>query len=270
MVDGEGRWLNGVALDPYPCECSIVEDPSCVDDPADREGDGYGPDPGGDPTWRTFDPFTVYQPRACSTFGLGPYAEFVDRLRASFDASQHHAIEREVWTGGVIATNPAIADAGADLAGDPAGLPLALAQIEDAIGDTCRGGMIHMTRGAATMAARYNLLTIDAAASGRARMTATGTPVVIGSGYTGSGPDGAPAPAGASWIYATGPMLVRLGPVIIPADPPTIIDRRVNRVVVRAERSVVVEWDDCVHLAQLAGLDESTTPVIAPGSGSGS
>jgi hypothetical protein len=70
-------------------------------------------------------------------------------------------------------------------------------------------------------------------------------------------------------MYATGPLRVRLDPIALQSTRPAEVTRRdTNHVVIRAERLVLVEWDRCLHVAQLAGHGEAETPVL-PGSGSG-
>lgn len=259
-LDGEGRWLNGVVLDAHPCGCADVVAIDCDPTPATLAGDEYDAAGDGPPE---FHPFHVFAHRACSTFGLGPFDDFRRKLLDVLDASQHHAIEREFWTGAQVSTNPHLADGTADLAGASAPFVEAFAQVEQAIADSCRAGVIHMTVAAATIAARYDLIEPQGATL---RSRAMGTPVVAGSGYPGTSPDGDAPPADGTWIYATGPLTVRLGEVQTPASIAEAIHISANRVVVRAMRPATVEWDRCLHVAQLAGLSDDVTPVQGSGS----
>jgi hypothetical protein len=266
VLDGEDvpRWLNGVALDPYPCGCAIVMPGiACVDDPAELEGEEVtASDPDAVPR---FDPFLVYLPDSCSTFGLGPYDEFVSKLRTAFDAVQGSAIEGEFWTGAQVPTNPHLDDGLSTDAGPPAGIVEGIAQLEQAIGQSCRAGVIHMPVAAAVVASAYGLVESNGTAL---RTVAMGTPVVAGTGYTGTGPGGDAPPTGASWIYATGPVRVRLGTIDVPDGIAQAMARSINRVVVRAQRPAVVEWDRCLHASQLVSLSEAGVPVLPSGSGS--
>jgi hypothetical protein len=264
---GDGaRWLNGVAIDPYPCGCGIVMPGiACVDDPAELEGEDVtaSPDPDGWPT--AFDPFLVYLPDSCSTFGLGPYDEFVGKLRTAFTAVQGAAIEGEFWTGTQVTTNPHLADGTSTEAGPPAGIVEGVAQLEQAIAESCRAGVIHMPVAAAVVAGAYGLVEVQGQVL---RTVAMGTPVVAGAGYTGTGPGGDAAPDGSAWIYATGPVRVRLGDVTIPDGIAQAMRRSINRVVVRAQRPALVEWDRCLHASQLVSMSEAGVPVLPSGSGS--
>lgn len=264
---GDGaRWINGVAIDPYPCGCGIVLNGiACVDDPEPLEGEDFAASPAQDGWPAAFDPFLVYLPDSCSTFGLGPYDEFVARLRVAFDAVQGPAIEGEFWTGAQVPTNPHLADGTSTEAGPPAGMVAGLAQLEQAIADSCRGGVIHMPVAAAVVAGAYGLVEVQGSVL---RTTAMGTPVVAGAGYTGTGPGGDEPPDGSAWLYATGPVRVRLGAVDVPDGITRAMRRDVNRVIVRAQRPALVEWDRCLHASQLVSMSEATVPVLPNGSGS--
>lgn len=260
VLEGDGRWLNGVTLDPAPCGCADDGyDPACDDTPATVMSDEYPTEEG--PSL-DFDPFMVVKTRRCSVMGLGPFDEFVADLQAAFDAAEGAAIEHEFATATLVPTNPSLEDEAADVL-DASAVQLtdAFAVLEEAIGASCRAGVIHVTPAAATWAARLNLIARD----GQVLRTILGTPVAVGTGYPGAGPGGDPAPEGGAWLYATGPIRVRLGDVRqYPADL-SGISRSINRLVVRVERPALVEWDRCLHAAQLAVLGEQTS-----GFGSGS
>lgn len=85
--------------------------------------------------------------------------------------------------------------------------------------------------------------------------TKLGNYVVVGAGYTGTGPNGQ-APAGSSlWMYATGPVFVRLGDVsVTPGDKVQSVDTSINKIQVSAERPASVVWDGCAHFAVLVDL----------------
>ena len=264
---GDGsRWLNGVTLDPYPCGSAIVlPGVACVDDPEALAGEDVTPAPAPDSWAAHFDPFLVYLPDSCSTFGLGPYAEFAQRLRAVFDVVAGAAVEHEFWTGTQVPTNPHLDDGTSTDAGPPAGMVAGVAQLEQAIADSGRAGVIHMPVAAAVVAGAYGLVEVQGQVL---RTTAMGTPVAAGAGYTGTGPGGEQPPDGSAWLYATGPVRVRLGDVDVPDGIASAMRRNVNRVVVRAQRPALVEWDRCLHASQLVSMSEATVPVLPSGSGS--
>ena len=250
------RWGAGAVVDPFPCGTAEVWTPDCDDLGADnpKPPDEMGPADGG----VEFDPFHVIFLDACSTLGRAPTADQDAAARASFDAAEDQAIEAEFWTGTIASGNPALAAAETVEAGDPAGIVDALGQLEEAIAGTARTGVIHVTPTAAVWLARYHLITL----AGARMVTPLGTPVAIGTGYPGTGPGGTPAPAGSSWMYATGAVRIHRAPVQVLHD----VDHEINREVVRVEREVLVEYDTCIRFAQLAGHGEAVVPEITSGS----
>lgn len=246
--DADDRWIGGVALDRGPCGCAEVWEPCAAEPEAKAAGDGSDAEP------PEFQSFVVYHADSCSTFGLGAPAEFQARLRQTLDATQHRAIEHEFATSTLMPTNPGLSAAEATiLDGTTDDLRAATAALERAIADSCRAGVIHATPEAATYMAAHNLIFADGQ---RLRTVAMGTPVVAGSGYPGAGPEGEDAPeAGTTWLYATGPVRVRLGAVQMLADDlSSSMDRATNLATFRAERPALVEWDRCLHAAQLTTL----------------
>jgi hypothetical protein len=56
-----------------------------------------------------------------------------------------------------------------------------------------------------------------------------------------------PVPAEDGWIYGTGPVSVRLGPVSTDVEPRSTVDRSSNRRKVWADRMFAVTFDPCAH-----------------------
>jgi hypothetical protein len=85
--------------------------------------------------------------------------------------------------------------------------------------------------------------------------TMGGTPVVVGSGYTGTGPDGATgatATVDNKWIYATGTVRVFLGDVDIVNDSLSQaydVSGNANDMRIKAIRPAAVYFDTSIHLA---------------------
>lgn len=99
-------------------------------------------------------------------------------------------------------------------------------------------GTLHVPTGAAALLGCCNIAYVD----GNRLSTLAGNCVVVGSGYSAanSGPDGTPAPPGTAWLYISGPVVVRRGPIdLIPDNAGASIDRRVNTRRVLAERTYV-------------------------------
>ncbi len=83
-------------------------------------------------------------------------------------------------------------------------------------------------------------------------VTTQGVPVAAGAGYTeaNTGPNGIPAPDGSWWVYITGPVHIRRGP-ITETPPAQGFDPRTNDITALAERQYVVGWDSCLTAAVL-------------------
>ena len=74
---------------------------------------------------------------------------------------------------------------------------------------------------------------------------------MVGGGYTGSGPDGAAAAAGTSWIYATGPGFGYRSNVYV-SPVRESLDRSTNTLHMLAERTYVVGFTCCLLAAHIA------------------
>ncbi len=92
------------------------------------------------------------------------------------------------------------------------------------------------------------------ASGGPLKTTANGTLVAVDGGYIGANPSlHAPAAAGQSWAFATGPVQIRRsGDILIVADDiAQSMDRSSNEVTFRAERDYLVIWDTELQAARL-------------------
>jgi len=124
-----------------------------------------------------------------------------------------------------------------------------LALLEQAIASSPIGaqGVIHAPRDVATALRLHK--------DGTTLRTNLDTPVVAGVGYSKKGPSGADAPAGKAWMYATGPVSVRLGPTIItPAKLNQAVDIRINNIEYFVDRSAAVTWSTTDSYAVLVDL----------------
>lgn len=197
--------------------------------------------------------------------------ELKRRVMHAADALTQKAVEHELWTGDLALSanhldasyltmygSVEVSPGGAGTAADHA-----LSSLEWALGQCSAGsGVIHMTRDVASR------LTYFLIKDGDKLSTVLGTPVVVGSGYV-SGTAGQPAgsaplaaepypaiPAiGAapttSWMYATGPVKVHLGPVQYIGERR---DTTTNEIVVMAARPAAVYWDSSCHFAAEVNL----------------
>lgn len=214
--------------------------------------------------------FTVYAEFDCSPVGLRDAAVVAS---TALDKVEQWQVERAFWTGvagksgGVatttvfphLAANTALSDSAAIVlqpaasvvaTGSGDDLAITLGQLEASLDDCYHGaGIIHMTREAAPSFFAWKLLCEDPDDPGALR-TKSGHRVVLGAGYTGSGPDGAAAPAGTSWIYGTGAVFGYRGPVDMPNTPQSF-DRVENTYHMIAQRTYVLGFECCLFAARV-------------------
>lgn len=240
----QDHWLSGAAVYPYPEDLPGEWDPCSTG--TDRiKDDGSGVDS------PNFASFVSYLPITCSSISIGDPDEFARRAEIAMNAVQSFSVERQLSQGTGVVTNPFLADAAHTLtdAGATATKPLAaLSYLEEEIGETGKQGMIHATPAVASQWFDQTREEMDL-------ITNLGTRVVSGGGYKGATPSGrAAATAGQSWVYATGPVEVRLAEVTV-LDIKEVLDRSNNDVTFRAERYVLVTWDTQLQAAILVDWD---------------
>lgn len=236
--DDQGRWTNGAVLDIYPDDVPTVWDP-CSTGTSRVKGDGNSRD------LPTFDPFVLYLASSCSYFSSNALAEMV---QAAFEASQSYGVEYGLAHGIFGMTNPFLGDANlVQLGADGISAAEGLARLENAIAATGRKGIIHATPAIVSMLAADKL---EGDEEGNL-ITSNGTPVVSGSGYLGVHPHLKTAPSdGKDWMFATGPVEVRLTPPTI-TDLISSLDRSDNTITYRAERVTLATWDAVLQVGVL-------------------
>jgi hypothetical protein len=89
---------------------------------------------------------------------------------------------------------------------------------------------------------------------GGAWFTRSGARIIADPGYLGTEPDG-DLPADRRWMYATGPVQVRLGSITVES----FIDHHVNTQKVNGERMFAATFDPCVHYGIAVALPDTTT-----------
>jgi hypothetical protein len=208
--------------------------------------------------------FTVYAAFDCSLIGLPD----VDQAAEALARSEAFQVSRAFWSGragGQAAVWPHLA-ASATL-DDPQGIRLQTAadtvsataadaatvigRLDQALAEQYGGaGVVHVPVSAmATLKARR--LVCEDEADGLPR-TPGGHLIVAAAGYSGTGPDGAAAPSGAAWLYATGALFGYRSDVAV-RDFPGTFDRATNTVRKQASRTYLFGWE-CAHLAALMTL----------------
>ncbi len=187
----------------------------------------------------------------------------LERIKRQLEGVTQHAMEVELWDGairkGESHDNLALSDAAATILNSGTALSprRALALLEHEIGQVSDGGeqgFIHMTRDvAALLASNSNMLFHEA---GKEHLqTLGGTPVIVGSGYSGTGPDGATgatATATNKWIYATGTVRTYVGNVDVVNDnlaQAYDVSGNQNDMRLKAVRPAAAYFDTSIHLA---------------------
>ena len=213
------------------------------------------------PTYYTeIKPFFIEVEEVRSTIGFLGLDRFA-RLKRQVEGITQKAIEDELWVGairkGESHDNLALSSSTAVVlnGGTALSAARALALLEYRIGQdspTGEQGVIHMTRDvAALLSANYMLFHRE---DGRIE-TVSGTPIVIGSGYTGLGPtsDGSETPTATNkWMYGTGTVKVYLGDIDIVNDNLSQaynVSGNQNDMRIKAIRPAAVYFDPSIHLA---------------------
>jgi hypothetical protein len=217
----------------------------------------------GTPTYYTeIKPFFIEAEELRSGLGfLG--VDRIARVKRQLEGVTQHAMEVELWDGAVRKAaehvNPALTSSSATVLNSGTALAprRALALLEHSIGLASDGGeqgIIHMTRDvAALLASNSNMLFHEA---GKEHLqTLGGTPVIVGSGYSGNGPDGdtnAAASATNKWIYATGTVRTYVGEIDVVNDnlaQAYDVSGNANDMRLKAVRPAAAYFDTSIHLA---------------------
>jgi hypothetical protein len=260
QVSGDGpHWQQGIT---WIERCPTGD--STYDECLSVTGVGAPPSPPAktanvDQTSRGALPFTLYAEFECSPVGLAEAETDASHALVRVEQTQ---VETAFWTGaagGQAVVFPHLAADTETLDGDivlqPVASPAvtgadvahALGALEQELADCYAGqGLIHVPRSVLPTLAAWNLITER---DGRLYTTA-GNLVVAGTGYTGSGPDGAAPAAGTAWIYATGaawgyrsdPYVTRLR---------DSLDRTSNTLRMLAERTYLIGFECCLLAAHI-------------------
>lgn len=237
------RWESGVEWERQICDpVEGIGQAYC--DPADtiglpkdlsRNGQGSG----------EATPFTVYGHFNCSPVGF-TVDEAQRRATAHLESREGQRVERAFWTGD-LGNTPNLQSDVVTIGAAAVSVREGLAALETYIGAEYGSlGVIHMTRGAALVAAGLGLLTT----TGGRLLTAVGTPVAAGAGYPGTGPGVTavpdPIPTDLSWAYVTAPVFGYRSDAFSSSNRSgDLFDRASNDLYAIAERSYLLGFDDC-------------------------
>ena len=238
------RVLNGVNVWGYPTGCSELWEPCSDGTFRTKSEESEQPSP-------RFDAYAVYKPVMCSAIGLSDPGELNERISRVLDATVSAGVETALAAGVDGSSNPFIGDGNVDdltpTPGTAVSPGVALSILENAIGETCRAGMIGATP--ATIAALQAFPIGDL--MDRRLVTANGTPVYSGDGLIGLTTDDLSAPdPGEDWMIAHGPVEIYMGPTVTQSVRSSL-DRSDNLLVFRAERYVLHIWDTALQAAVL-------------------
>jgi hypothetical protein len=192
----------------------------------------------------------------------------IARLTRQLDGATQKAIEAELWDGdirkGESHSNLSLSDENTALVNSGTALSAqkALAQLEFAMAEMSHigeNGVIHMTRDVAALLSTTGQVFLHQ--EGKPHLqTLSGTPVVIGSGYSGNGPtgvSGATASATNKWMYGTGVVKTYLGNIDVVNDnlaQAYDVSGNANDMSIKAIRPAAVYFDTSIHLAARVDL----------------
>lgn len=259
---GDYRWLNGVEVYPYPPDTPGLYEPC-----GSALGTAGSKSFGSALQHPKFSALTLYLAETCTSYKVWSQAEFKARAVLALTAVQSFGIALNLLTGQADPLSPYLADGdGAFPNTDVVTNPMnGLALLEQQIALTGKLGLIHCSPQYAS-ALRERFAVDD---RGGVIRTINGNVLIPDSGYAaGSTPHGHAAPTGTQeWIYATGPIDVRLSEIFtLPDKVSEALDRgtsgsattgRPNSITYRAERYSLATWDTELQAAVLVDRCQS-------------
>lgn len=235
----DGHWQGGYYHELESCDDLPVQTVACASPDEEKPSEGSGL------SFPEGDAFIAIAPFRCSTGGL-PLSEAWAHAQARLDQGEARTLERTFWTGVDRLGNPIRETLGVDPSlaeditpgADPVNITDGMAMLESWAGENqpC-APIIHAQRGIATYLAERGLVERDGDVL---RAIGTGSRVAVGGGYTLSGPAGDLPEDGGGWMFITGSVKIRRGPVFFTPDQDDVAaatDRIVNDITVFAERS---------------------------------
>lgn len=258
------HWRNGVKWEPLCGVGGSFYDDYCLEtNPANKADNISTP-------VSAANPFVAFAEVDCSPVG---YSQEEQRGRAAqaLTQSESYQVETAFWTGAVggdanivyphLAANAAVVDTGVIpvttlqcAATQVTGSALlditeALGRLEAAFGACANSqGTIHVPYVLGEQLFRANAVK----PMGAQLVTQTGHLVALGTGYTGSGPDGTLTP-NAAWIYMTGPVF-GYRTAVEQFNYRETVDRTENTVRTIAERTYVLGFNCCCLYAVLVSV----------------
>lgn len=195
------------------------------------------------------------QDPCASSFGYDEEA-VTARLQRAADAVESYAIARELWTGDLSQQEATALGGDAEpnlhltlsptvVSAQPVSPKRALGLLQEAAGDAFHGQQVylHVARAAEPFLP-------DLTKVGNLLYTRLDNVVVADAGYPGTPPQGTAPADGVSWVYATGPVVVRHSPLLMDDRAlASVIDTRTNTVRRTASKRVAATFDTCAYFA---------------------
>ena len=234
-----GRWESGVQFESGTCEpVDLIGPVQC--DPEQTQGLPKNLASNAGEIGQAL-PFTVNGHYSCSIASAS--AEEMNRLaREHLTSKEEAGAERALWTGEV-GNTPSLANPDAVVLGGGSAVALTegIGLLEQFIAETYGSmGVIHVTRATALALVAKSLATVR----DNRLFTALGTPVVAGSGYPGTGPNGA-APTSGAWAYASPALLGYRSEIFSATENGLAYDTLNNDATALAERTYLLGFDSC-------------------------
>lgn len=275
-----GRWVLGFAF-----QGGVDADPTNIDPCDSANVDSGGAESDTYALVQT-NPWTAEVAEHCSVMGYAG-RDYIGRAVAGLVAATPKAVEREFWSGTLAQAagwpNLYLTDGNATDRTPTPGTAVSVEEgidlLEAALAGCGSGGrgFIHVPP---VVTPPLTLTRRASTANGELLLTQRDTIIVVGSGYAGTGPTGTAPSAGEIWLYATGMVDVRLGPIEVFGqvngeqmwlgadltsdgevvttggfDPdrftPSLVDRTTNDLIVPGRRPVAAAWDGHCHFAVL-------------------
>lgn len=259
------RWVRGFS---YEFDSQATVRILTVNDDVVSNGTLSDPANTPDNNYRDYSPFFIEVEDLKSTFGLTGEDRIAIVLN-QLEAASQKAVERELWDGlaarAATNGNSYLTEAASvtEVLNGAHNASEALYLLEGALANSPVGanGVIHMTRDVASLLGSRLVYSQDKDNSDKGQvMTRLGTPVAIGSGYSGNGPvgdAGATASLTNKWMFATGPVDVHLGkPEVVNDSLAQGANVSINDMLIKAFRPAAVYFDPSVHFCAQVTLPQ--------------
>ncbi|MFI5493606.1 hypothetical protein [Actinoplanes sp. NPDC051859] len=196
-------------------------------------------------------PMRLYTGFTCALPGR---EDLLERARQQLGLIEQQSVEHYAWTGEA-GNRPRLADPDTEILGGSAAAPVSAAAglglLEAFISDrTGAIGVVWAPRTAAAHLVGAQLTRVE----GPRMVAPLGNPMVFAH-TSGAGPDGQLPAASDAWLYATGPVVVRRGPVSLPTLPQAL-STATNEVFAVAQRPYLVGWG-CAQAAVKVRLPDT-------------